>query len=121
MLEALSGSVDQFADLFTQMGGLMAERVTDLRDLERRLTAEIVGEPAGHGGDGCVVAREGVVALEPLRRELRDGPGRDLGRGDEHGPVGHARHDRGPSQRLRRTGGSGGGLWGGVLRAHAQK
>jgi phosphotransferase system enzyme I (PtsI) len=45
LLEALSGSVDQFADLFTQMGGLMAERVTDLRDLERRLTAEIVGEP----------------------------------------------------------------------------
>ncbi len=45
LLEALGGSVDQFAELFAQMGGLMAERVTDLRDLERRLTAEIVGEP----------------------------------------------------------------------------
>ena len=45
LLTALRGSVDQFAELFTQMGGLMAERVTDLRDLERRLTAEIVGEP----------------------------------------------------------------------------
>jgi phosphotransferase system enzyme I (PtsI) len=45
LLSALSDSVDQFAELFTQMGGLMAERVTDLRDLERRLTAEIVGEP----------------------------------------------------------------------------
>jgi phosphotransferase system enzyme I (PtsI) len=45
LLEAVSASVDQFAELFTQMGGLMAERVTDLRDLERRLTAEIVGEP----------------------------------------------------------------------------
>ena len=45
LLGALSASVDQFADLFTNMGGLMAERVTDLRDLEKRLTAEIVGEP----------------------------------------------------------------------------
>lgn len=45
LLSALSDSVNQFAELFTQMGGLMAERVTDLRDLERRLTAEIVGEP----------------------------------------------------------------------------
>ena len=45
LLAALSASVDQFAELFTQMGGLMAERVTDLRDLERRLTAELVGEP----------------------------------------------------------------------------
>ena len=45
LLEALRGSIDQFAELFAQMGGLMAERVTDLRDLERRLTAEIVGEP----------------------------------------------------------------------------
>ncbi|MGZ5417629.1 MAG: phosphoenolpyruvate--protein phosphotransferase [Nocardioides sp.] len=45
LLAALSDSVNQFAELFTQMGGLMAERVTDLRDLERRLTAELVGEP----------------------------------------------------------------------------
>ena len=45
LLAALSDSVNQFAELFTQMGGLMAERVTDLRDLERRLAAEIVGEP----------------------------------------------------------------------------
>ncbi len=45
LLAALSGSVDQFAELFAQMGGLMAERVTDLRDLGHRLTAEIVGEP----------------------------------------------------------------------------
>ena len=45
LVGALSDSVDQFAELFTNMGGLMAERVTDLRDLEKRLTAEIVGEP----------------------------------------------------------------------------
>ena len=45
LLAALHASVDQFADVFSSMGGLMAERVTDLRDLEKRLTAEIVGAP----------------------------------------------------------------------------
>ncbi|HEX6248138.1 MAG TPA: phosphoenolpyruvate--protein phosphotransferase [Nocardioidaceae bacterium] len=44
LLTALHGSVDQFAELFTQMGGLMAERVTDLRDIETRLVATLVGE-----------------------------------------------------------------------------
>ncbi|HEY0775208.1 MAG TPA: putative PEP-binding protein, partial [Nocardioidaceae bacterium] len=44
LLEALHAAVDQFAGLFTQMGGLMAERVTDLRDIEKRLTATLVGE-----------------------------------------------------------------------------
>src|SRR4051794_3578573 len=45
LLPSLRGAVEQFADLFTQMGGLMAERVTDLHDIERRLTACIVGAP----------------------------------------------------------------------------
>ena len=45
LLEALHGAVDQFATLFAQMGGLMAERVTDLHDLERRLVARLVGAP----------------------------------------------------------------------------
>ena len=31
--------------IFTGMGGLMAERVTDLRDIERRVVARLVGEP----------------------------------------------------------------------------
>ncbi len=44
LLTALNAGVNQFADLFTQMGGLMAERVTDLRDIEKRLTASLVGE-----------------------------------------------------------------------------
>ncbi len=42
-LTALRGAVEQFTTLFTQMGGLMAERVTDLLDIERRLTARLVG------------------------------------------------------------------------------
>ena len=33
----------QFTDLFTQMGGLMAERVTDLRDIRDRVVAELSG------------------------------------------------------------------------------
>ncbi len=45
LLVALGGAVDQFAGVFTQMGGLMAERVTDLRDIEKRVTARLVGEP----------------------------------------------------------------------------
>ena len=45
LLVALAAAVEQFAGVFTQMGGLMAERVTDLRDIERRVTAHLVGEP----------------------------------------------------------------------------
>jgi len=45
LLTALAAGVDQFAGIFSQMGGLMAERVTDLRDIERRVTARLVGEP----------------------------------------------------------------------------
>ena len=43
---AVQGAVDQFVTIFTNMGGLMAERVTDLRDIERRVIAHLVGEPA---------------------------------------------------------------------------
>ena len=43
---AVQGAVDQFVTIFTNMGGLMAERVTDLRDIERRVVAHLVGEPA---------------------------------------------------------------------------
>ncbi|GGD17947.1 phosphoenolpyruvate--protein phosphotransferase [Nocardioides daphniae] len=43
---AVHAAVDQFVTLFTNMGGLMAERATDLRDIERRLVARLVGEPA---------------------------------------------------------------------------
>jgi len=45
LLAAVHAAVDQFAGIFTQMGGLMAERVTDLRDIERRVTARLVGVP----------------------------------------------------------------------------
>ena len=45
LLVAVHNAVEQFVGVFTQMGGLMAERATDLRDIERRLVARIVGEP----------------------------------------------------------------------------
>jgi phosphotransferase system enzyme I (PtsI) len=43
ILSSLHTAVEHFAGLFTQMGGLMAERVTDLHDIERRITAHLVG------------------------------------------------------------------------------
>ena len=43
---AVIAAVEQFADTFTQLGGLMAERVTDLRDVGRRLVAQLLGLPA---------------------------------------------------------------------------
>ena len=45
LLTALHAGVEQFVTVFTGMGGLMAERVTDLRDIERRVLAHVVGEP----------------------------------------------------------------------------
>ncbi|MCW2792728.1 MAG: phosphoenolpyruvate--protein phosphotransferase [Nocardioides sp.] len=45
LLTSLHAAVDQFVGIFTGMGGLMAERVTDLQDIEKRLVAHLVGEP----------------------------------------------------------------------------
>ena len=45
LLSAVHAGVEQFVQVFTSMGGLMAERVTDLRDIERRVVAHLVGEP----------------------------------------------------------------------------
>ena len=45
VVASVNAAVDQFVELFTNMGGLMAERVTDLRDIERRVVAHLVGEP----------------------------------------------------------------------------
>ncbi|HET6733884.1 phosphoenolpyruvate--protein phosphotransferase, partial [Mycobacterium sp.] len=42
---AVKQAVEQFVDLFTQLGGLMAERVTDLRDIRDRVVAELSGLP----------------------------------------------------------------------------
>ncbi|MFA6299150.1 MAG: phosphoenolpyruvate--protein phosphotransferase, partial [Nocardioides sp.] len=44
LLGAVHAAVEQFVVVFTSMGGLMAERATDLRDIERRLVARLVGE-----------------------------------------------------------------------------
>jgi phosphotransferase system enzyme I (PtsI) len=45
LLDALDDAVEHFASMFTTMGGLMAERVTDLHDIARRTTAHLVGLP----------------------------------------------------------------------------
>ncbi|ORB62243.1 phosphoenolpyruvate--protein phosphotransferase [Mycolicibacterium tusciae] len=44
-VRAVIGAVDQFAEMFTKLGGLMAERVTDLRDIRDRVIAELKGLP----------------------------------------------------------------------------
>jgi phosphotransferase system enzyme I (PtsI) len=44
-VRAVGEAVDQFVALFTQLGGLMAERVTDLRDIRDRVIAELSGLP----------------------------------------------------------------------------
>mgnify|MGYP002841062123 CR=1 FL=1 len=42
---AVNAAIDQFVEMFTKMGGLMAERVTDLRDIRSRVVAELKGLP----------------------------------------------------------------------------
>ena len=45
LVTALAAAVEHFVALFTSMGGLMAERATDLRDIHGRLLAHLVGAP----------------------------------------------------------------------------
>jgi phosphotransferase system enzyme I (PtsI) len=44
-VRAVNEAVAQFAEMFTKLGGLMAERVTDLRDIRDRVVAELSGLP----------------------------------------------------------------------------
>ncbi|MEH3157390.1 MAG: PEP-utilizing enzyme [Gordonia paraffinivorans] len=42
---AAVAATEQFVTLFTKLGGLMAERVTDLQDVRDRVLAELAGDP----------------------------------------------------------------------------
>ncbi|NCD16003.1 MAG: phosphoenolpyruvate--protein phosphotransferase [Actinobacteria bacterium] len=42
---ATVGATEQFVETFQKMGGLMAERATDLRDIRDRVVAELSGQP----------------------------------------------------------------------------
>ncbi|MET0196016.1 MAG: phosphoenolpyruvate--protein phosphotransferase [Rhodococcus fascians] len=42
---ATNAATEQFVSMFTKLGGLMAERVTDLRDVRDRVVAQILGSP----------------------------------------------------------------------------
>src|SRR5689334_6077263 len=67
LLTATQAAVDSFVQIFTGMGGLMAERVTDLRDIERRLVARLVGvsEPGVPEPDGpCVLLADDRAPLD---------------------------------------------------------
>jgi phosphotransferase system enzyme I (PtsI) len=45
-VRATNEAASQFIEMFTKMGGLMAERVTDLKDIRDRVIAELAGLPA---------------------------------------------------------------------------
>ncbi|MFD4369795.1 phosphoenolpyruvate--protein phosphotransferase [Rhodococcus sp. NPDC058521] len=74
-IEAAVGATEQFTTLFTQMGGLMAERVTDLRDVRDRVVAEFAGlsEPGvpapSHPSVLCAedLAPADTAGLDPTR------------------------------------------------------
>lgn len=42
---ATAAATEQFVEMFTKVGGLMAERVTDLRDVRDRVISELMGLP----------------------------------------------------------------------------
>ncbi len=42
---AATDAIEQIAAMFTELGGLMAERVTDLHDIRNRVVAELLGLP----------------------------------------------------------------------------
>ncbi len=42
---AMQKAAEQFAAMFTSIGGLMAERVTDLNDIRDRVIAQLTGQP----------------------------------------------------------------------------
>ncbi|WP_053854849.1 phosphoenolpyruvate--protein phosphotransferase [Mycolicibacterium mucogenicum] len=44
-VRAVVATADQFVEMFTRMGGLMAERVADLRDIRDRVIADLRGLP----------------------------------------------------------------------------
>ena len=88
-VQALVRATDKFVTLFEKAGGLMAERVTDLRDVRDRVVAEIQGLPE----PGIPVPTEPVVLLADdlapadtagLNPELIVGVATELG-----GPTSH--------------------------------
>ena len=63
LVAAVRATVGQFVEQFTALGGLMAERATDLRDIEKRLVARIVGVPEPGVSDP---GRPSVVVADDL-------------------------------------------------------
>ena len=78
LLESVAAATDQFVDIFTAMGGLMAERATDLRDIERRVVAHLVGEPepgVPEPDEPSVLVAEDLAPVRHRRSRPGDGAG----------------------------------------------
>ena len=72
----MHAGVEQFVTIFTGMGGLMAERVTDLHDIERRVVAHLVGEPepgVGVPEAPCVLVAEDLAPADTAGLDPRAG------------------------------------------------
>ena len=75
LLAAVHAGVEQFVAVFTGIGGVLAERVTDLRDIGHRITAHLAGEPEPAldlPGSPCVLVAEDLApadtaGLDPAR------------------------------------------------------
>jgi phosphotransferase system enzyme I (PtsI) len=65
--QAISGAVEEFAAQFEALGGLFAERVTDLRDVGSRAVAAVLGVPAPglpHFTEPSVIVAEDLAPAE---------------------------------------------------------
>ncbi|WP_206516013.1 putative PEP-binding protein [Nocardioides pantholopis] len=89
VLPSVSGAVGELAEALTARGGPTAERVADLRDIERRVVARLVGapEPAAPRPSGPV-----VLVADDLAPSDATGLDPDLVVGlvlERGGPTGH--------------------------------
>ncbi len=88
-VQAVVRATDKFVEMFQKVGGLMAERVTDLRDVRDRVVAEIQGEPEPGipvPNEPCVLLADDLAPADTagLDPELVVGLATELG-----GPTSH--------------------------------
>ena len=83
-----SQAAQQFVDMFTALGGLMAERVTDVRDVRDRIVADLTGQgepgvPSPAVPVGAARRRPGAGRHRRARPGAGDRPGHPARRHDQ--------------------------------------